>query len=177
MAVLEISQGVQLREQCVRDPRGTMFDLVEPSPEGSGAPEVPQLAHILAEQWHGFFVVGVAPVLALGDDMEVGNSSDNVVRLFLDAAGENFGADFRLLLLGLVDHMVDLGGVLCRAVVVVFGVFLRCPEQRENGDVLSSRDVRLVITWVVDGSLPIFTRCFQQAAERWAELGDVGVGL
>eukprot|EP00978_Attheya_sp_CCMP212_P021671 scaffold63604_cov47-Attheya_sp.AAC.1 len=31
-------QGMQLREQCVRDPRGTMFDLVEPGPEGSGAP-------------------------------------------------------------------------------------------------------------------------------------------
>eukprot|EP00978_Attheya_sp_CCMP212_P015171 scaffold39081_cov28-Attheya_sp.AAC.1 len=32
-----IDQGVHLREQCVSDPRGAVFDLIKPGSEGSGA--------------------------------------------------------------------------------------------------------------------------------------------
>eukprot|EP00978_Attheya_sp_CCMP212_P028913 scaffold101093_cov27-Attheya_sp.AAC.2 len=64
------------------------------------------------------------------DDIEVGDgdSSEHVVGVFLNAACKYFGANFRLLLLGLVDHMVDLGGVLARPIGIVFGVVLGGPE-------------------------------------------------
>eukprot|EP00978_Attheya_sp_CCMP212_P012013 scaffold29779_cov26-Attheya_sp.AAC.2 len=172
-------QGMQLREQCVRDPGGAVFDLVVPGPEGSGAPEVPQLAHVLVEQRHVFFVVVFESVLDVGEDVEVGDCRDDVVGVVLDTANENFDADFRLLLLGLSHQMFDLGGILGCAVVVVFGVVLRCPKQRENGNLValvkevlsSSRDERLI----VDGGVPVVASCFEQAAEGWAELGNVGI--
>eukprot|EP00978_Attheya_sp_CCMP212_P023452 scaffold71888_cov51-Attheya_sp.AAC.1 len=125
-------QGVQLREQCVRDPGCAMLDLVVPGPEGSGAPEVPQLADVLVEQGHLLFVVVVETVLDVGEDVPVGDYCDDVVGVFLDADAENFGAHFRLLLLGLSHQMFYLGGVLGGAVVVVLGVVLRCSKQREK---------------------------------------------
>eukprot|EP00978_Attheya_sp_CCMP212_P034630 scaffold146077_cov57-Attheya_sp.AAC.1 len=64
----------------------------------------------------------------------VGDGGDDVVGLFLDTTRENFGAHLGLLLLCLVDHVVDLGGVLGRDVVIVLGVVLRCSEQSEDRD-------------------------------------------
>eukprot|EP00978_Attheya_sp_CCMP212_P028816 scaffold100539_cov51-Attheya_sp.AAC.3 len=71
------------------------------------------------------------------EDVPVGDCCDDVVGVFLDTAAENFGAHFRLLLLGLSHQMFDLGGVLGGAVVVVFGVVLRCSKQRENRNLVA----------------------------------------
>eukprot|EP00978_Attheya_sp_CCMP212_P008883 scaffold20876_cov61-Attheya_sp.AAC.1 len=109
-----------------------MRDLVVPGTEGSGAPEVPQLADVLVEQGHLLFVVVVETVLDVGEDVPVGDCCDDVVGVFLDAATENFSAHFCLLLLGLSHQMFYLGGVLGGAVIVVLGVVLRCSKQCEN---------------------------------------------